>query len=147
MPALDDSSKTVRIFGTGSHADAKTNVTIELASGKMTGTTFELDSSDVKTVTVDDTLRPEELKKLREALKATCVVLQKPSGKAQGVPGGYSYLEIVGSKGTIWLVFGKPHEKMPEGGQYGSLSRDEWKRVTAAYPKLRPSERASEPSK
>ena len=149
MPALDEKSNTVRIFGTGSHALAKTDVTIELPSGKMTGTTFELDGSDVKPVTVDDTLRPEELSKLRQALEATCIVAKTPSSepKTKGVPGGYSYLEIVGSGGTLWVMFGTPLEKMPAGARFASVSRDEWKRITAACPTTRPSERGATPSK
>jgi len=146
VPALGAGSRTARIFGIGSHADAKTNVTIELASGKMTGTTFELDDSKVMVVEVNDTLRPEELSKLTDALKATCVVPKTPPEKAQGVPGGYSYLAIAGSAGTLWLTFGKPHEKMPAGGKYAELTREAWDRVVAAYPKLRPSERGAKPT-
>lgn len=143
VPLLDAHGKTARIFGIGSHAHSKTDVTIDLTTGKMTGTTFEIAGSEVTPVTVDDTLLPDELSRLRKVLEATCIETQDPPDDPQGVPGGYSYLEIVGSKQTVWVMFGTPNEKMPAGARFASVSREEWKRITAAYPKTRPSERGA----
>ena len=143
VPALDASSKTARLFGIGSHALAKTDVTIDLASGKMTGTTYELDGRDVKPIAVDDTLKPVELNKLRDALKATCIEAKTPTGKPQPVPGGHSYIELVSGTGTVWVMFGTPCEKLPVGARYASVTREDWKRITTAYPKMRPSERGT----
>ncbi len=120
--------------GQGSHGAATTDVTLDLATGRLRGKGYRLDDSGTPVpLSVDQEVSPEVLGALRELLGSICAPREVVESQEHAAPGGSTQLEIKHADGTsLLVVIGASN--LPAGAIVARPSRDEWTQIFELWP-------------
>ncbi len=120
--------------GQGSHGAATTDATLDLASGRLQGTSYKLDDRGTPVpISVDQAVDPEALAGLRELLGSICARREVAEKDEHAAPGGATELEIKHADGTsLRVIFGASN--LPTGTRFARTSREEWTKIFDLWP-------------
>jgi hypothetical protein len=129
--------RRIRLVSQGSHAAARTDVSIDVASRKATGSTFELEGDTPVPVVVERTLPAADLDPLIEYLGALCVPVQVAGHTGDDTTTGTTYFEITDASDTTRKL-SHAISGVTAGETHQSLERDQWDQVIRRWPELAP---------
>ena len=120
--------------GQGSHGAATTDATLDLATGRLHGTSYTLDDTGTPVpIGVDQAVDPEALAGLRELLGSICARREVAERDEHAAPGGSTELEIKHADGTsLVVIFGASN--LPTGTRFARTSREEWTQIFDLWP-------------
>lgn len=134
-PLGGDATATVRLLSHGSHALAKTDLTLDLGDARLTGEDFVLDDdgNTPRPLPVDQAVDAAALAELRATLAAICVARVALAEDSFAAPGGSSALEVTETDGgQFWITLGTA--QLPAPAVVARVSVDQWKQLMALWP-------------
>ena len=126
---------SLRQTGQSSLGGATTDITIDLKTGKMTGTDYKLDTYGDTPIAlvVDQQASPEGLAKLRQRFESTCAPRRKAETQEYSAPGGYSLMQVKHADGST-LFISRGITNLPEGATVAEIARKDWLPLYEAWP-------------
>lgn len=131
-PAITDDTRAVRMVSTSSHALATYDLTIDLATRRMTGSAYDLEGSTVTPYDVDRVVTEEELAPLRTMMREFCLTVYDASGGTPSdIAGGTTVFSAIGRGDPIHFHMGAPTQPFT---RFAEISRDTQIALAEAWP-------------
>lgn len=126
---------SLRQTGQGSHGAATSDITIDLKTGKMTGSDYKLDTygNTPIALVVDQQASPEALATLRQSFESTCAPRRKVDAQEYSAPGGFSLIQVTHADGSLLFVSPGP-ANLPRGTTVADVAREDWLPLFEAWP-------------
>lgn len=134
-PAITPDVRAIRMVSGSSHALATLDLTIELATRRMTGSAYDFDGSAVGVYSVDRVLTDGELAPALTLLSEQCLTVYDVSAEEpRPIAGGTTVFSTVGSGEPVHFHMGAPTQRFT---RFAEISRATQIALAEAWPRPR----------
>lgn len=130
----DDGLVAVRVVGQASHADAKSDVRLEMKSKRLHGAGYEIPAGtdDPKATKVDVQVEAADVEAVLELLRGLCLPIETAKEPQHSAPGGYTRWELIYPEETVVLAYGTP---VDVGEKFSKITVEQFRALGKVWPK------------